>query len=463
MEAVSSFIASANILSGALSSDVSSKNNFNSGATNDRREYTAREAVSGGDGATSDTASTSTSGDTFTNSAQGQLSVPQARQKVLEGMYVFSGRINAQLREIRTSLNSGILTPEDAVNQEMAQNNPPASTENPKINKGGMLREAVDKNLVNFFPENRASAEKYGKMLDDLYDLSPEIYEKALIMLAMISRTDGESFKNCLEDLNKVIKNFKGAVGVSENGQVVGENAPEGSIVSAFSGVFQDYQAKINATTQGLSQSVQINFKLNVEEVWTQMRENTGQLSFNSQMELLAEQFGVSERCDPLILDLAGNGVDLSSVEDGVNFDLRGEGEKVRTAFIRGDDALLFLDKNGNHIADNGKELFGDQNGAANGYAELAKYDRNSDGTIDETDEIYAQLRIWQDINQDGECAEDEVQSLLAAGIRAIELAYENINQEDGKGNSLAQTAGFTRLDGSRGKSYDALLSYNAS
>ncbi len=89
------------------------------------------------------------------------------------------------------------------------------------------------------------------------------------------------------------------------------------------------------------------------------------------------------QKTDPLVLDLAGNGFSTRGLDDAVRFDLDADGRTDRISAPSGDDALLALDRNNNGRIDDGRELFGDQNGAANGFAELGKYDDNGDGRID--------------------------------------------------------------------------------
>ncbi|MCD7897113.1 MAG: hypothetical protein LUG50_10650 [Planctomycetaceae bacterium] len=74
---------------------------------------------------------------------------------------------------------------------------------------------------------------------------------------------------------------------------------------------------------------------------------------------------------DPLVLDLAGDGIDLKGAEDGVEFDMNGDGTRANMGFIKGDDALLFIDSHGDGLVHDGRQLFGNQDGHANGFEML--------------------------------------------------------------------------------------------
>ncbi len=163
---------------------------------------------------------------------------------------------------------------------------------------------------------------------------------------------------------------------------------------------------------------------------------------------------------DPLVFDLNGDGFDFSAAEEGVEFDMNGNGVKAKTGFIRGDDALLFLDEDGDGVVSDGKELFGNADGYANGYAngfeKLKQYDDNGDGVIDENDAIYHKLRLWQELEEDGVCEIHETMGLAEAGIKSINLNYDNVREDDGKGNLIGQSGSFTREDGTTGSAVDA-------
>ena len=93
-------------------------------------------------------------------------------------------------------------------------------------------------------------------------------------------------------------------------------------------------------------------------------------LDYNELNQLLSQQSHdlfisstlASPPRDPLIIDLGGdNTINLTTVENGVFFDLDKNGFAEKTAWITGRDGFLVLDRNGNGIIDDGGELFSDQ------------------------------------------------------------------------------------------------------
>lgn len=83
---------------------------------------------------------------------------------------------------------------------------------------------------------------------------------------------------------------------------------------------------------------------------------------------------------------------------------------------LKSGSGFLGLDSNNNGRIDNGKELFGTQSG--DGFADLARYDSDGNGWIDEGDPVYARLKVWL---KDASGA-DKVISLADAGVGAIYL-----------------------------------------
>ncbi|WP_169315557.1 hypothetical protein [Thiocystis violascens] len=176
------------------------------------------------------------------------------------------------------------------------------------------------------------------------------------------------------------------------------------------------------------------------------------------QMDLRSSETAAVQMGDPLVLDLSGRGIATTGVEAGVQFDLTGDGQVEQVSFVTGDSWFLALDRNGNGQIDNGLELFGDQGGAAHGFAELARYDGNADGVIDAGDEVFSQLRLFQ-IGSDGA---QTLKTLEAAEVTAIELGYQNTRKALNLYDSVAQVGQFQRADGSTGEASDVLLGYRA-
>jgi hypothetical protein len=170
----------------------------------------------------------------------------------------------------------------------------------------------------------------------------------------------------------------------------------------------------------------------------------------------------------PLALDLDGNGVKVSSMERGVDFDLLANGEPVRCGWLENGDAWLALDRNHNGRVDGAAELFGNRtNGQdfADGFAALAELDENRDGRVDVNDPAFADLRIWRDAGRDARSASSELSTLASAGIVALELEALKVTGPEqwvGHGNRIPLISRFIRADGRAGELVDVFLRYEA-
>lgn len=146
---------------------------------------------------------------------------------------------------------------------------------------------------------------------------------------------------------------------------------------------------------------------------------------------------------DPLVVDLGNNGITLTTLDEGVNFDLDNNGFAEKTAWIGEEDGFLALDVNDNGTIDNGSELFGNQflrsNGKTSlfGYEALADFDENDDNAITSDDTVFDKLRIWIDTGKRGECGQGELFTLEECGITNISLLYTEENIRDTETGTL--------------------------
>jgi len=166
-------------------------------------------------------------------------------------------------------------------------------------------------------------------------------------------------------------------------------------------------------------------------------------------------------RRDPLAFDLDGDGLETipASTTNPILFDIDGSGVKVGTGWLKADDGFLALDRDGNGTIDSGQELFGDStpifdaNGievrkAEDGFDALAQQDTNHDGIISALDARWADLRIWQDANQDAISDPGELKTLAELGIASINVNRTEHSTLLANGNEIADLGTFTRTDG---------------
>ena len=157
---------------------------------------------------------------------------------------------------------------------------------------------------------------------------------------------------------------------------------------------------------------------------------------------------------DPLLVDLDGDGIETTTLENGVYFDHAVDGFKELSAWVADDDGILVLDKNQNGIIDDGSEIFGDNyvkldgSKATSGFDALTDFDLNNDGKI--TTDEFGDIRV---LKGDG-----TLLTLEDAGIQSINLTYTNKNKKDDIGNVQKTDGTFVKTDGSTGVIGDYLF-----
>lgn len=149
----------------------------------------------------------------------------------------------------------------------------------------------------------------------------------------------------------------------------------------------------------------------------------------------------------PIIVDVLGNGYDLTDATNGVvfMFDPDGPLHQISWTGAGSDDAFLVLDRNGNSAVDDGTELFGNLTSQPasddpNGFLALSEFDKpenggNGDRVITKQDAIFSSLRLWQDTNHDAVSQPEELHTLKELGLKSIACDYKESRRTDQYGN----------------------------
>ncbi len=153
----------------------------------------------------------------------------------------------------------------------------------------------------------------------------------------------------------------------------------------------------------------------------------------------------------PIIFDFGRRGFALTSLEDGVSFDLDADLEKEHVSWTAEGalDGFLVRDVDNNGLIEGGRELFGGRTIGLlsgeiweHGYKPLAEFDEpelggNYNGIIDSHDIVYDQLMIWVDVNHNGVSESEELFSLAELGVERVSLRYRESQRVDEHGNEF--------------------------
>lgn len=117
---------------------------------------------------------------------------------------------------------------------------------------------------------------------------------------------------------------------------------------------------------------------------------------------------------DPLVINLESGSASLTDQSFYFDLDSDGKGEKI--ASLGSGSGFLSYDKNQDGKINDGSELFGTKSG--DGFKDLAAFDEDGNGWIDENDKIFKDLKVWVK-NEDGS---DKLLDLKEANVGAIYL-----------------------------------------
>lgn len=261
--------------------------------------------------------------------------------------------------------------------------------------------------------------ERYAEQVSELQDVDPELLQEYLALIELLDENTPEEFDSFFARVRAILQGDTDLEIPQREGAVIDVNVP----------VQEDEGASDQARA----------FFMHVRVSVTSVHVTVTNRQVN--------------KSDPLVLDLDGDGVEVTSAEKGRMFDINGDGRTDRTAFVTGGDAFLALDRNGNGSIDDGTELFGEHHGAPDGFAELSRFDDNGDLVIDTSDSVFSKLFLF-----DG----GSLRRLADAGILSISTVMDSENTEEINGNETVGSSSFLWEGGSSGAVSDLLLSYIA-
>lgn len=186
---------------------------------------------------------------------------------------------------------------------------------------------------------------------------------------------------------------------------------------------------------------------------------------------------------EPIILDLDGDGVELVDVTESSTFiDIDDDGFLENTGWLGRDettgivdDGILVIDlaADGSAGAD-GQVTSADEfvftrhaEGATTDLEGLsAAFDDNLDGILNDQDSRWADFKVWQDLDLDGESDAGELKTLAELGITAFGLNGIPYVPADGeepgdKDNVISAIGSFDKADGNVGTFADVGFKYS--
>jgi hypothetical protein len=152
----------------------------------------------------------------------------------------------------------------------------------------------------------------------------------------------------------------------------------------------------------------------------------------------------------PILLDLDGDGVQITELNRSTRFVDGGEGLLHRTAWAAAGNGVLFFDPDGrNAITEKRQYVFTEWNPTASGDLEALRsvWDSNGDGKLTAADAEFAKFKVLV-TNADGTTT---VQTLTQLGITEINLTADTTYIELPDGSLITGQTTFTRGNGTTG------------
>ena len=181
--------------------------------------------------------------------------------------------------------------------------------------------------------------------------------------------------------------------------------------------------------------------------------------SWNASSYFVDVLFTPQSAAAPIILDLAGDGLNLSS---NVSFDFDDDGVLELGNWAGVGDAFLALDRNGDGVINGISEIsfVSDLPGATTDLEGLKAFDSNSDGILSVDDDAFGDFLVWEDADQDGVSQASELRTLAESSIHVIDLTAAGESYTDTQGNVVHGSVDVVLASGGRIAAFDVELNY---
>ena len=308
--------------------------------------------------------------------------------------------------------------------------------ENEKLKK-----EQQAENLANSFKSQQEQAEKTkqangGK---SQWDMSDEYEMKLKMLRTMFEMLKGAKLDSSTVKLAKKsgildLRRFSGnnsfsmntsrslSINYSAGESVFHTNSTTWQNITATSGSTSEYENTTFASTGQIQTSDGRSIDFNVEVT-------LGRVATKKFDTISASSYIVT---DPLIINMDTTATKVT--DQKFKFDIDSDGDEESISFAAQGSGFLALDKNGDGKINDGSELFGTKSG--DGFKDLAAYDEDGNGWIDENDSVFSKLKVWSK----DENGNDRLIDLKQADVGAIYLssADTEFSQKDADLNTQA-------------------------
>lgn len=166
-------------------------------------------------------------------------------------------------------------------------------------------------------------------------------------------------------------------------------------------------------------------------------------LSNYSPSDSSSDDFACNDE-DPIILNLQGNQVQTIALSgSSTYFDMQNTGQRVQTAWATAGEGMLVYDPTNTDAVTQDVSLVA-------GFDALSSLANSSSDTLDASNPLWSQLKVWIDQNGDATYQQGELMTLDQLGIASINLksAAEQVNSN---GNTILNDSTFTWNNGATG------------